>query len=400
MRAMKKKLLFIIPSLSSGGGERSLVNLLNQINYSEYEVDLFLLNHQGLFMEHLPGEVKVLPLPEQYRLFSQPAHQSVFMLLAKGYYTVAFNRILYSIRHRYRDNLSIREQYNWKYLSECFPPFDDQYDAAIGFLEKTSTYMCVDKVSARKKIGWVHIDYDQMGMDASFDGLYFRKLHQIVTVSEECAAVLNKRFPEISKKVSVIHNIVSPAVIRRLADADRTDVFARGKREIVILSIGRLHYQKSFETAVEACKKLIDWGYDVQWNIIGEGEERAPLLELISKNNLDAHFHLLGLKSNPYPYLLQADIYVQTSRFEGKSIAIDEAKIMNKPIVVTDFSTAKDQIKNEVEGLIVEMNAEAVARGVERLINDERLRKQLSDNLSTLQLGTETEIDKLYRLLA
>ena len=139
--------------------------------------------------------------------------------------------------------------------------------------------------------------------------------------------------------------------------------------------------------AIESCRKLLDKGYKVKWYVIGEGDEREKLTNLIKENRLEEHFYLIGLKSNPYPYLKQADIYVQPSRFEGKSIALDEAKILNKPIVVTNFSTAKDQINDGIDGLIVEMNSNAVAEGIERLINDKKLKQTLINNLSKLKLG-------------
>ncbi|MEH6949607.1 glycosyltransferase, partial [Bacillus sp. JJ634] len=111
------------------------------------------------------------------------------------------------------------------------------------------------------------------------------------------------------------------------------------------------------------------------------------------------NFTLMGLKSNPYPYIKQADIYVQPSKFEGKSIAIDEAKILYKPIIVTNFSTAKDQINDKVNGLIVEMDANALVKGIEKLMEDTVLRNQLIQNLKQEKLGTEEEIHKLYKIL-
>lgn len=389
-----------MPSLTAGGGEKSLVTLLNKIDYNTYHVDLFLLTHEGLFMEFIPSEVRLLPLPETYNLFTLPLFHSMKELLFRGNGGLAYNRLLFSLKNRNTENISKREQYNWKYISKSFEPLQDKYDAAIGFLEKTSTYFCVDKVdAANRKIGWVHIDYDQLGMDSRFDGDYFNKLDHIVTVSEECAHILENRFPELKEKVEVIYNIVSPSIIHKMATPNRLDVYEKKEDEIIILSIGRLHYQKNFAMAVESCKILVDRGYNIRWNIIGDGEEKGQLMKLIEENHLENNFKLLGLKSNPYPYIKQADIYAQTSRFEGKSIAIDEAKILNKPIIVTNFSTAKDQVNDEIDGLIVEMSANAMADGIEKLIKDSNLRSRLTSNLSKLQLGTEEEIEKLYELL-
>lgn len=396
---MKKNLLFIMPSLTAGGGERSLVNLLSKIDYEQYNVDLFLLSHKGLFMNMLPEEVNVLSLHDDYTNFAMPLVNSIWQFLKHGQTSLAYNRVMFSIKNRVFKTVGLREQGSWKHLSSSIIQVNKKYDVAIGFLEKTSIYFCVDKVNARKKIGWIHNDYDKLGMDPMFDLEYFEKLDHIITVSDECSSVLKKRFPELNHKVMVIHNIVSPAIIHVLANKVAEDVYGRKKGEVVILSIGRLNIQKDFELAIKTCKKLVLRGFNLQWNIIGEGEERERLTKLIREEGVEKHFKLIGLKTNPYPYIKQADIYVQTSKFEGKAIAIDEAKILNKPIVVTNFSTAQDQIKDGIEGLIVDMNEDAVAAGIAKLIQDQTTRTRMSDYLSHLRLGTEDEIEKLYKLL-
>lgn len=396
---MKKKLLFIMPSLSAGGGEKSLVNLLSQLDYSKFSVDLFLFNHDGIFMEFVPEEVNIVPLPSEYINFTLPLTKSIKRFLLQGKFMLAYNRILFAICNRGSHNSSIREQSSWKYLSKFFNNLDKKYDTAIGFLEKSATYFCVDKVKADNKIGWVHIDYDQLGMDPKFDLNYFERLDKLVTVSEECSKVLKKRFPSQSNKVEVLYNIVSPTIIKNMAEHGQLNSFYEMGDEISLISIGRLHYQKAFDLAIESCKILVDKGYKINWNVIGEGPERVHLEHLIKTHKLEKNFKLLGLKSNPYPFIKQADIYVQTSKFEGKSIAIDEAKILNKPIVVTNYSTAKDQIHDGVNGLIVEMHPQAISSGIEKLINNTSLRERFARHLSTEKLGTEDEIKKLYNVI-
>ena len=238
-----------------------------------------------------------------------------------------------------------------------------------------------------------------MGMNKKIDEKYFENLHSIVTVSEECANILKQTFPGQQSKVGVIYNIVSPALINSMANQEKEMVFPEITDETIILSIGRLHYQKGFDLAITACKILIDKGYNIKWYIIGEGSERGSLERLIRKNNLEKHFILLGLKPNPYPYIKQADIYAQTSLFEGKSIAIDEAKILAKPILVTNFSTASDQIKNEENGLVVDIDAECIADGIAKMINNKNLIESYSSKLKQQHLGTESEIEKLYNLI-
>ncbi|KIL52979.1 glycosyltransferase [Jeotgalibacillus campisalis] len=395
---MKKNLLFIIPSLSAGGGEKSLINLLSQIDYDLYNVDIFLLNHNGLFMEFIPPQVNVLPLPDNYKLFSLSLLKSIYKFLGSKNYKLAINRILYTICIRLNKSVGTNEQYGWKYLSRSLADLAKVYDVSIGFLEKTSIYFCVDRVTAHKKIGWIHNDYDKLESNIAFDEKYFKKLHEILTVSEECATVLKSRFPDQRNKINVIYNIVSPSVINKLSN-QMNDVFIRNQGQKIILSVGRLHHQKGFEMAINACEELVKKGNNLKWFVIGEGEERSNLEKLIAQKKLQNHFILLGLKANPYPYIKQCDIYVQTSKFEGKSIALDEAKILCKPIIITNYSTAKDQIKNNINGLIVEMDPSSIAAGIYQLIHNPILKDSLISNLSIENLGTEKEINKLYQLL-
>ena len=226
----------------------------------------------------------------------------------------------------------------------------------------------------------------------------FKKLNYLITVSEECESILKSEVPEEKNKIKLIYNIVSKKAIETLAQ-EKLDEDEMPKDKINILSIGRLHEQKGFDMAIEACKILIDKGYTVCWSIIGEGVEREKLELLIEKNNLKESFKLLGLKSNPYKYIKACDIYAQPSRYEGKSVAIDEVKILCKPIVVTNFSTVYDQIENNVTGIISKMNSNGICNGIEELLINHKLKNKIVMNLNSLQLGNEDEIKKIYELL-
>jgi glycosyltransferase involved in cell wall biosynthesis len=395
----KKKLLFIMPSLAAGGGEKALVNLLGRLDYGRYEVDLFLLDHGGLFMDLLPPEVRVLPWPGRYERFRQPVLRSVLSSLRAGDPGLAASRLLYAARSRIGSTASVREQYGWRYLRRALASaVPGRYDAAVGFLEKTSTYFCVDLVQAERKIGWIHIDYDRLGMDPAFDDPYFGRLDHLVTVSEECAAVLKMRFPRHRDKIRVIHNIVSPGTIRRMAEAETGDLYGRREGETIIVSAGRLHPQKGFDMAIDACKLLAEQGRRVRWFVLGEGDERERLTKLIRERGLEEQFILLGVKANPYPYMRQADIYVQPSRFEGKPIAVDEAKMLGLPILVTDYRAAGGQIVHGENGLIAAMEPGAIAEGIARLMDDPALTERLRRNLALEPLGTEDEVRKFDEL--
>ena len=166
-----------------------------------------------------------------------------------------------------------------------------------------------------------------------------------------------------------------------------------------VVSVGRLHPLKGYDMAIEACRLLLDQGYKVRWQVIGEGEDRSRLERMIADRGLQESFQLLGAMDNPYPYMKHADLYVHPSRYEGKSIAIDEAKILGKPIVVTDFPTAKDHITDGCNGVIAEMNPDSLAACIGSLLTDDAQRAALAANLKQSEWGTETEIHKFYELV-
>ena len=395
---MKKNILFIIPSLEVGGGEKSLVSLLNQMDYSKYNVDLFLIKKEGLFLKMIPPEVNVLNTPDDLKIFLEGLIDSIKDYLKQKKLMLVYSRIMFTLINRFYKDKVRAEQMSWKYMSKAIGILDKKYDVAIGFLEKTSNYLCVDNVTADKKIGWIHTNYENMGMSAKFDKRYFKSLNFIVSISEECVEVLKKNFNMYNDKFKLMYNIVSPKFIQELAKEDVTDIEIK-KNVINIISVGRLSFEKGIDLSIKACKLLIDNGFNIHWIVVGEGNERNNLEQLISYYKLEKYFQLIGAKENPYKYIQLSDIYVQASRFEGKSIAIDEAKILAKPIVVTNFDTAKDQIENMINGLIVDTNEDAIYEGVKRIIEDFKLRKNLKSNLNNCQLGTESEIYKLYELI-
>ena len=166
-----------------------------------------------------------------------------------------------------------------------------------------------------------------------------------------------------------------------------------------LISVYEQFHQKGFEIAIKGAAILVEKGYDIKWYVLGEGEERKALEQLIKENNLTANFILLGIKENPYPYINNATIYVQPSRFEGKSLAIDEAKILHKPILTANFTSAKDQIESGINGLIVPLNEQSIADGIIELIEKQELRNTFTSNLKKHHNGTESEIKKLYQII-
>ena len=394
---MKKKLLFVIPSLDAGGGEKSLVNLLNTLDYDHYEVDLLAFQPKGLFLSSIPKQVTLLSIQGNYSTFTSGLLRSCLTFLKTGNLSLIFHRLVYTLKNKFIINKGYAEQSSWKNLRKAIPVIAKNYDSAIGFLEKSSNYFVVDKVRATQKIGWIHTNYSKSGMQPSFDLAYFSKLDFVVTVSQECAADLKVNFPAFHSKFKIIHNIVSAGLVRQLAE-EEPDV-ALDWTKFTIITVARLSYEKGCDMAVEACQLLVNKGLELQWVLIGDGNERKNLEEQVAANGLQNQFVFLGLKANPYSFVKRAHLYVQPSRYEGKSIAIDEAKILQKPIVVTDFDTAKDQIIHQKNGIISPMDPANLAEEIFKLYQNITIQNDLMLNLSSEPIDSELEIEKLYALI-
>jgi len=395
---MKKKILFVIPSLDAGGAEKSLINLLNAMDYSLFEVTVLVFHGKGIFLKSIPKSVKLITVYGNFLYFSESIFTSVCAFLKQGKLTLATHRILFFLKNKIEKNTSKAEQVSWKHLSKAIPELKEEYDAAIGALEKSSIYYVVEKVKAKTKIGWIHTNYSNSGMQKDFDLPFFERLNYMVTISEECKDDLKFNFPNIKDKIKVIHNIVSPKLIKELSEEKIVDS-KFDTTAISILTIARLSKEKGIDLALEAALQLVKMGKYFKWYIIGEGDERVYLETKIKEYQLENSFILLGLKANPYPYVKQSFIYVQPSRYEGKSLAIDEAKILSKPIITTNYPTAKDQIDHGVNGIICEMNPMALAQQILALTENPNLIEKFIFNLKEMNLSTETEITNFYKLI-
>lgn len=391
----KKDILFVTHELQCGGAEKALVSLLQVIDYNKFNVYVQLFWNRGLFLNQLHEKVILLSAPIAFQYFDMPIKKALFECLKIGRIDIIYNRIISSILMKFEKNVYRKEQLSWKYVSRCVPKLEKKFDYAVGCIEKGPNYYCVEKVDAPKKVGWIHNDYDKMQMSKEIDIPFFKKIDYIFTDSEECKLVLEKNFQIFSGKFQVLKNIVSPKLIYKLAQEKIEAPYPGFK----IISVGRFSHQKGYDMAIDAVKIVKDKGYAFNWIILGDGELKEELKKQISDNNLTDTIQLLGIKENHYPYVKQADLFMQTSRFEGKSISIDEAKILNKPILVTNFSTVNDQITNYETGVIAEMNSQSIADKLIELIENETLRAKLSKNLLQNDFGTESEIERFYHFL-
>lgn len=354
----KKKILFVIESLAIGGAEKSLVNLLNSLDFSEFEVDLFLFAKGGALEERLPDFVRV-----KHILLSYP-------------FTARLN---FALRRKIRGGMQTEDLF-WKSFGNFISEDHTKYDIAVGYSQGFATYYVAEKVQAPIKFAWVNTDYRKAGYNAEFDKDFYQKMDGIVAVSDAGTQIFKEVFN--SKDLHVpLHTIEDLLDINTLRKQAKEPCSISEFSGLKIVSVGRLHPAKGFELAIEAASILKAKGINFRWWIIGEGAERPKLERLIEEKNLRDFIVLQGADTNPYRYMNAADIYVQTSLYEGFSITVREALALGKPVVSTNFPSVSSAIVHGVNGLLCDMNSEAIAFEICKML-DTALRSAIIERSS------------------
>jgi glycosyltransferase involved in cell wall biosynthesis len=277
------------------------------------------------------------------------------------------------------------------------PKLEKHYDLAISFFRPFD--FIVEKVDADVKVGWVHTDYSNAGEDLQFLEKDYKRMDYIAAVSNQCAEAFKRLFQNLGKKVITVENILSKDCI--LKEAEKEDITHEMPSDgtIRLLSIGRFTFPKRFDEVPEITKRIYDAGIHMKWYLIGYGGDEALIRQKIVEAGMQDHIIILGKKENPYPYIKACDIYVQPSRYEGKSVAVREAQILNKPVIITNYTTASSQLEDGVDGVIVPMDIEGCAKGIAEVIRDKELQQRLIENTKKKDYANTGEIEKLYRLM-
>ena len=402
---MKPHILINMHYLEIGGAETALIGLLNALDPKRVDVDLFLHDHRGEMMQFVPEWVNVLPPIKEYTMLERPIKE----LIKRGHWLIAGARLwakyvsgkVYKKSHSSLPNAGIFH-YMAKYTTPLLPKINPTvtYDLAISFLNPHQT--TAQKVNAQKRIAWIHTDYTKIWVDANDELPVWSKYDYIASISPDVTKTFLQTFPSFAhtNKIVEIENILSPAFVRRRADIKNVEgEMSKYGGEVKLLSIGRFSEAKNYDNVPDICRRMVKEGVDVKWFIIGFGGNEQLIRRKIEEAGMQEHVIILGKRSNPYPYIKACDIYVQPSRYEGKSVTVREAQMLCKPVVVTNYPTASSQIKNGVDGVIVPMNNEGCAKGLAEVITDKALQERLVEYLKTHDYGNESEVDKVYRII-
>lgn len=395
---MKKKMLFIMPSMFIGGAERSLLGLLDSIDYDKYDVSLFLYRHEGDFLELIPDKVRIIPSVKEYQSFDVPIKGLLFSKMI----FFGISRLIAKLAIRLHCFFTkepcgvwMQMQYISKYLQWLLPDVPGKYDVAITFLGISETL--VKKVKADVKVAWNHTDYTQIAPCKKLDRQIYSKINYIASVSDKCTEKFLEVYPELKSKAITVENILSDKLLKSQSVVPVSD-FQRNGDEQILLSIGRFSYAKNFDNIPEICKYILDANLKVKWYIIGYGGDEAIIKKKIEEFGMHNNVIILGKKDNPYPYIKKCDLYVQPSRYEGKAVTVREAQTFNKPVVITAFETAQSQLKDGFDGVIVPMDNKGCAEGIVRVLRDKSLMNYLSENTKSVDYSNSCELQKIYNL--
>lgn len=376
----KKKILIVQSNMEIGGAQKSLVTLLNSIDYSKYEIDLCLLQN-GVLLSKIPSDVNILYLNNKDTLYFTPLKKLIKNKKQFKYFDIYFLKLIAYLNYKIYKNKKYSEQCLWEIFGSKISCLNNRYDIAIAYCQGFPTYYVATKVIADKKITWMHNDICKQIHDLNYTKEIYHNFAIINCVSSEAKKNLTQIYPEFINKIRVFYNLVDVKDIRNLAQ-ERISLDTKFlSRKNMITTVGRLVDQKGYDLAIKVAKLLNEKNVDFLWIFVGDGNEKENLLSEIKKYHLENNVLLVGNQINPYPFIEKCDIYVQPSKWEGYCITLTEAKALCKPIVTTDFSGAKEQIINMKTGIIVKPDEKQLYDAIFKLINNKYLMNNFKNNL-------------------
>ena len=367
---MKKKMLIIGIMMNAAGTERSFLSFAEKIDYNKYEVELLLAKREGAFLRLVPPQIKITEMGEYGEIFLINKN-NVASIIKKLYlrknplFALKLLPCIINMK-RGEPHRTYAAHRIWLALMKKMPMHEGEYVVAIAYWGDRTMFYAVDKVRAKKKIAWLHFDYDEPPREDTVYLPYFRKCDKIVTVSRSIGASLSAKFPEICGKIETIENFINEREIREKAKetCDYRDGFS-GK---ALLSVGRMCAQKGFDLAIPAVARLYREGENIHYYIIGEGdaEYEAKIYALAAEAGGCVTF--LPRTENPYKFMARCDVYLQPSRHEGKPITVEEAKVLGKPLCVTDYKSAREQVDGVEKAIVCEISEAGIYKGIKEIL--------------------------------
>lgn len=382
MDKKRKKVLIVNDEMVAGGVARVLNNMLSEIDDLGADIDILILHPHGEMMKDIPSNYKVLKSTPFFEMCDLPVYDA----LSKQGFKVAFKRIIFFLLMK----TGLIHHYIKKERKKIIK---ENYDVEIAYKDGFCTVFVADGDS-KKKISWVHVDYEKNNYSKNHMALVKKALNnidEIVAVSKD-AGDAYKRVFNLNKDIKIINNFIDEKLIKEKANEEYhypTNVFN-------IVTVGRLHPQKANLRMMEVCHRLNNDNLKYDFYIVGDGEERKEIEDKIKDYNL-YNVHLIGYDANPYKYIKNCDLFLLPSLYEGVPTVVYEAlSIGNVPIVSTKVSGIVEQLGNNEYGIIIDNNEDALYSKLKEIINNPKIidiyktkKKELTNNTISKKMINE-----------
>ncbi|GFI04083.1 N-acetylgalactosamine-N,N'-diacetylbacillosaminyl-diphospho-undecaprenol 4-alpha-N-acetylgalactosaminyltransferase [Lachnospiraceae bacterium] len=373
---MRKKVLFVINTMGRAGAERCLLHLLKAWEDETYEISLFSVLGRGELFLEVPSFVRILnESPQAVSVFDYKARKNFAKEILKGLFRrgnlvrnffITLRLFLWQVKEK---KVS-RKRLCWKLISDAAPHLAEEFDLAVGYIQGAATYYTLDHVKAKRKIVFLHNEYDLSGYCPLMDRPYYEKADRIYCVSNHITEELKKIFPTCEDKIETFYNFTDADWIRERAKEGTVPEIKRQEGVLCLLTAARLEYVKAFDVAIQTMALMKRKGIKAVWYVIGEGALHNQLEKEIKEEGVDDCFFLLGARENPYPYIAACDIYLQETRFEGFCTSITEAVILGKRVVASDCGGNAEQLSYYGTGILTKLEPQAIVEGIQRAVNE------------------------------
>ncbi|MEG0307061.1 MAG: glycosyltransferase [Clostridium sp.] len=387
-----KKIAIVTTKLNLGGCEKALFAMLNLVDLTKYEVTIYLKEKGGKLYNYVPNGVNVICIEEGEMSFKQ----LVLKRIEQKNIIKAIITVYYLFLMRFSKNRNKQMYYHSKALSDIAV----KYDLAISYFMPPSftDWYTLNHIQATKKAIWIHSDVKNItGIHNKIHEKMYFSYDKIFCVGKDLLNNFIECFPSCKDKVEVFYNIINKyEIINKTCERPGfIDVFDG----IRILTVGRLSYEKGQLLIPDILVNLKRLCLNIRWYCIGDGMLYSKLVEEIRLKELESNLILMGTIQNPYPYMKNCDIYVQTSEYEGYCTTVTEAKCFNKPIVVTDVVGTREQICEGKTGFIVNGSVSELSNAIETIIRNKEIAEKFEENLMKENINTTSEITKLYEMI-
>ena len=353
------KILFFIESLSGGGAEKVLFDVVKGLDKSKYDILVKTITNNGVYYEDVKRVCKCESiLNEEFN--------------RKG----LFYKMLYKIK--YKLIYKLPSKYIYKRLIK------DKYDIEVAFVEGFATKIIGSSNNRKsKKIAWIHIDPIERG----YADKYFKNIKEHIKCYE-CFDKVVCVSDSVKEAVKNKYRLNDKQLITQYNPIDRDNVIARSLEKIQfkkttklrIISVGRLVNQKGYDRLLKAINKLRgEVKNDFELFILGEGELRSELEDYINSNNLNEVVKILGFVENPYKYIAKSDLFICSSRAEGFSLVIAEALVLGIPVISTNCSGPNELLNFGEYGMLVNNNENDLYKGLKEILNSNKLLEELKN---------------------